>query len=129
MTNQFVDYETAKMASLLGLETMCIAYYTKSKNLMMPDSINYPKLTNKEVWAPTWQQVKQWLWEKYGIAVHYEWLSSFYSRIEQMGETQKGGLTPHKSPITAEIDGIKATVNFLHTRMLVVAVTPNEVQK
>lgn len=137
METQFADYKTSKMIKSLGFNEDCLMVYCvygtsgsdkihlwTSQIIFEKNLSNNTDSTNEEYCtAPIWLQIKEWLWNKFGIAIRHEWLSSFYSAIEEKGEIKKGGLTPHRSPVTAEIEGIKNAVESLYSKMTV-TVTP-----
>lgn len=124
MKDQFADYETSKMLKELGFDKPCFAYYDSRRILEIRD---YPDRESRGNWkielppctAPLWQQVKEWLWIHKAICMHTfsdvrdegtlficEAVHGYAPIIKQIQNTT--------SPITAEIEGIKKTVEYLH---------------
>ena len=67
MEKQFVKYEIALQLKELGFAEECLAYYCHDKSLIFDvekrDSYKY------KLWTPLWQQVIDWLVEKYNIYI------------------------------------------------------------
>jgi hypothetical protein len=79
MEKQFVTYEIAKKLKELGFDEKCFAYYTYNDIDKDRFHLQYPLVTNaqlfdplskakyQDVSAPLWQQVISWFMEKKGI--------------------------------------------------------------
>lgn len=121
MKEQFVPYETAKMLKELGMilplnETFASWGEPENGGGLYTGSFDTTALR-----APLWQQVKQWLWEKHQIFIRITQgmggtrficvACKSSSGLEQL--TEDIGIY---NPITAEIEGIKKAVEYLHEK-------------
>lgn len=100
MKHLFLPYSLSFLAKQNGFNEPCLAFYSASANagdnnfekLWFPkvldkaidsDIVCYSDLTNeKSCLSPTWQQIKQWLWDKYRIYTVIEiinWAQNKYS--------------------------------------------------
>lgn len=74
MKEQFADYETSKMLKELGFDELTLAYTHKDggKEMFSIDHSVEKYNSKKTKWFiahPLWQQVEQWLWERYGMYI------------------------------------------------------------
>jgi len=130
MKDQFVDYATANKLKELGFNEVCMAIHKENKGnweFMIMRHTGF-HLSNSQIHdpfthvaAPAWQQVKQWLWEKHKMTVscsysdqqtHY--YGVYRGEFEAIVDDSKESFD---SPITAEIEGIKAAVEHLHEKL------------
>jgi hypothetical protein len=77
----------------------------------------------KDVLRPTWQQVKQWLWEKHNIYIEIgETIrEKFHYHIYKKRETDRNTIwtdAMFTSPVTAEINGIKKAIEHLREQKI-----------
>ncbi len=126
MKEQFADYETSKMLKELGMEEVCFASID-SESIIHPLQIDdYQELLFEQeisayndkpcVPSPLWQQVKQWLWDKHKIILEVDEVENgkIYCSVSKLNESYLFETEVSFSPITAEIEGIKAAVKYLH---------------
>lgn len=124
MKDQIVPYETARMLKELGFDEMCIATYRHDKGheptpiRIKPDGEKNSYWENthecKIYTAPLWQQVKQWLWDKYKVSMEVtNYVESEQGYKFKIWNT-KEWLSGFSSPITAENEGIKKAVEHLY---------------
>lgn len=69
MNKQFVTYEIALKLKELGFDEECLGYYTDGHLIL---SVRQPYYPHKVTKAPLWQQVIDWLREKYNLYVNIE---------------------------------------------------------
>lgn len=132
MKEQFVPYETARMLKGLGFDKNTNAYYPiiereKGRLVIHAQYFDYNDKTcfsrtyDHRCSAPLWQQVKQWLWEKEKIWVYRmrgDKKNEFTYRIikdETVLFELNSGIY-YSSPITAETEGIKKAIEYLHEK-------------
>lgn len=124
MKEQFVPYETSKMLKELGFDEPCFGLYGihgefryshEAVQLYRPKNSDLTICTT----APLWQQVKQWLFDRQSKVR----IDVARSQGEYFVGVFKEGLhlfsidAQFNSPITAEIEGIKKAVEYLHEKI------------
>lgn len=137
MKDQYADYETSKKLKELGFDELCHCFYEEDETFKFNNGDEYTDgSTAKGNWlannktlsddfyvAPTWQQVKQWLWEKHNIRIETPFsvvTHSYYINIlkrEGINSEMKFGKTifyTAENPIAGEIEGIKKAVEYLY---------------
>lgn len=133
MKNQFIDYKHSKMLKKLKFNEKCSSAYgnTKSANddLTNEDTsgvgifhVENKNSENKGYYcsAPTYMEVKEWLWEKHKVIVEHCYnynCTEFAIRIYQNGTIMTKTFQTYNSPILAEKEGIKKTVECLHSQL------------
>lgn len=90
MKKQFVTYEIALKLKELGFDEHTLGYFGKDNNFRIAeDSCNYGGIystcplirRNNFILAPLWQQVIDWLREKYDYNITYNVLKGFDGEI------------------------------------------------
>lgn len=73
MEKQFVTYEIASQLKELGFNEECLGYFklNEMENHYHISILMYNKLSS-EILAPLWQQIIEWLGEKYDIKIQIE---------------------------------------------------------
>lgn len=121
MNEQFTDFETAKAITELGFDTDELEkFYSAEGEWMQLKGVKPFDYSDKtEIYAPTWWQAKEWLWDKKLIRIKVEYTCKlFHAKAYAMYKTnspKKLILTTNMfgSPIIAEIEGIKQAVKYL----------------
>lgn len=140
MKDQLADFEISKKLKELGFKEQCLFMYNGGFdgkkfdldiidlenvdfNKPLEDDDTYTNWATHQISAPYYQQIKKWLWEKYKIVIQVGNVSShvegyneyeFETTIEDGDGQSIDYIDSFDSPITAEIDGIKKTVEYLH---------------
>lgn len=73
MKKQFVTYEIAKQLKELGFDEECFGYYHVNEGYTKGYAFCYSENTRTSdcsVLAPLWQQVIDFIWEKYHILIN-----------------------------------------------------------
>lgn len=88
MKNQFVTYEIALKLKELGFDAKCFMIFNEDKELEECINVNTCKLHLKDynnfkglpniISAPLWQQVIDWLIEKYNIHIYIDFYDGLY---------------------------------------------------
>lgn len=118
--------EQAQMLLELGFP-LSFKYKVHSSNGYADNPSDVPEPT-KEYLEPTYWEVKQWLWEKHKMVVCCDISRDKDCHCVIRGEDM-GIIIPEilekpddiprfNSPITAEIEGIKKAVQYLHSQSL-----------
>lgn len=131
--DSFVDFETAKRLKPLGYKEECLSFYEadgtwKWNNGTQNFDSNWLSINKDNIdyySAPSWQDVKKWLWENYRL---YYVLDSdrHLKMVTVVRDLNKNGaiIIPEKlesvndfdrfeSPIDSERDAIKQTIKHL----------------
>lgn len=122
MKEQFADYETSKMLKELRFDEVCLSFYSNynqqvNRNDSWDMGFTSKDLTKDfmECLAPTWQQVKQWLWENHKWRISIRRISKEYTyEIWNQNNAPIEYGVKYDSPINAEIVGIKQAIQYLH---------------
>ena len=74
MKEQFATYKIALKLRELGFDEACFGWYNKEATFIFPANntlhTSNSRITNTDLTAaPLWQQVEQWLFEKYKILI------------------------------------------------------------
>lgn len=137
MKELFLDYQHSKMLKELEFNEPCLKIYCaysttgdneiklwKSETIFEKDSSKNSRLSNENsCTAPIYQQVKQFLWEKYEISIEVERVSIstvlFKVRVYQFvnGDNELIQYLHFESPIEAEIEGIKTAISHLRKQL------------
>ena len=131
METEFADYETSKRLKALSFNEGCLAQWNSLEHEQFISMFHdggdrrYINAKDKNITAPIWQQVKEWLWDNhkiridvlsYGVFPDCDFLSTVLLKEETLVQTI------FQTPIEAEIEGIKIAVKYLSDTA--VAVTP-----
>ncbi len=124
MKKQFLDYHHSKMMKELMFDEECIGFYNPSYTEMNGSVLFSGTAAEFDNWnkneyfisAPLWKQVKQWLWEKHKITFEVRNYSDGFLCVMVDG-TIRNTTFQFDSPITAEQEGIKKAIEYLHSRI------------
>jgi len=120
------DFETSKLLKELGFDEECRDYYSADEDDCgtMPnlEGVNWNQNVNF-ISAPTWWQVKQWLWEKHKINIEITFAKSsskmrdyrkfvWFIYVDGFWKNEFSDKQEFDSPVTAEIEGIKQAVEY-----------------
>ena len=117
MNNQFVPYDTAKKLKELGFDEPVMSYYNQEQLVTMLDEEDMNE--GKEISAPLWQQVEEWLWEEHKIFIEVRFFISTKYGFD-IWDNHRGRFNNQgrdfDSPIQAKQEGIKAALNHLYKK-------------
>lgn len=138
MKEELADYETSKMLKELGFDEECFAFFKQdlliedsASNTSLNEFINETKSVNPSILndnlcsAPSYHQVKKWLWEKHGITIYdirdyvkntfeFRATKNKLNLIDKQVQMLPLKMESFNSPITAEIEGIKYSIKYLY---------------
>jgi hypothetical protein len=138
MKEQIADQETSRMLKELLFDAPCIFMYNGGFNgkefpldLIDLEGVDFNKPLEKDdtysnwathqISAPYWQQVKEWLWEKHGVAFECSYEKEM-KKIVCGGWKNNNELTTFKtqskSPIESETKAIQQTIEYLHKQLI-----------
>lgn len=124
MKNLFVSIAIAQHIKDLGFDEPCFAWTTPGESdFIISPCEKYGDRKDKMLQIPTYQQVKQWLWEKHKICFEtplvnftefgcgiYQWTDNgggYYKKIHS--------LRPNSNFIESENEGVEKAVDHLYT--------------
>ncbi len=92
MEKQFVTYEIAKKLKELGFDEPCLAWYCNNMNILYanlyngnPIEGNNPPMPKQiDYYAPLWQQVYEWIYEKHNLVFNFQYKHKGGYDLEKM---------------------------------------------
>lgn len=115
MESEFATFEIAKTLKEFGFNEKCFGCYyiipeSEEGRLMFHDC---GFEIDTKIKAPTWAQIKRWLWEKHKMIITFSGGSIFRYCIWTELDLTHSDATHFNSPIEAEIAGINKAVECL----------------
>lgn len=119
MKEPFADYKTSERLKELGFDDKVMGYHLNKVDGVYITA--YERVEqHRSIKAPLWQEIKQWLWEKHGIAVSWrreDGDECFNYKLYGDVEINRSDEI-FESPITAEIEGIKKAIEYLYNERI-----------